>query len=117
VNDHTATPHAASSRLRVRLRTAGVAVLLLGLVCAGAVYWTGMRGSEGMDERLLAGPSRAERHQIGLLYGKFGLRLIDLMDGLKDPGTQAVIIAVVSILIAGVCWYLARVLDQDEDTS
>jgi len=118
VNNHTALPH-ASSRLRAWLRGIGAIVLLLGLVCAGAVYWTGTHGPEGMDgpdERLLEGPSRAERHQVGLLYGKFGLRILDMMNGLKRPGTQAVIVAAVLILIAGGCLYIAHVLDRDDDT-
>jgi hypothetical protein len=118
VNDNTATPH-SSSRLRKRLRAVGVIVLLLGLGAASAVYWTGSRapeGMDGMDDRLLAGPSRAERHQVGLLYGTFGLRVIDMMNGLKDPGAQAVIIAAVSIVIALGCFYIARVSDPDDDT-
>jgi len=106
----------SSSRLRARLRAAGAIVLLLGLTAAGVVYWVGTHGAEGTDERLLEGPSRAERHQIGLLYGRFGLRIIDLMNGLKDPGAQAVLISVVSIAVAVGCFYLAGMLGRDDDT-
>lgn len=125
MNNNTAIPH-DSSRLRARLRGIGVIVLLLGLTAAGVVYWMGTHGPEGpegidgTDERLLAGPSRAERHQVGLLYGKFGLRILDMMNGLKRHGTQAVIVAAALILIAGLiaggCVYIAHVMDRDDDT-
>jgi hypothetical protein len=118
VNNHSTNPH-ASSRLRTRLRAIGAIVLLLGLAGAVAVYWTGSRapeGMDGMDTRLLTEPSRAELHQVELLYGKFGLRMIEMMNGLKHPGTQAVIIAAVSIVIALGCFYLGRVVNHDDDT-
>jgi hypothetical protein len=115
MNNNSTNPH-ASSRLRTRLRAIGVIVLLLGLAGAVAVYWMGSLAMEGTDNRLLAGPSRAELHQVELLYGTFGLRIIEMMNGLKYPGTQAVIIATVSIVIALGCFYLARAMNHDDDT-
>ncbi len=45
---------------------------------------------------------------MAILYGKMGLMISDLADDLKRPGTQAVIIIVVSTLIALYCFFLAR---------
>jgi hypothetical protein len=104
-------------------------VLLLGLAGAGAVYrmgwlgwtvWMGSRGVEGADDRLLAGPSRAERHQVELLYGKFGLRILEMINALERPGTLAVIVAAVLVLIpgliAGLWWSIAHIVDRHDDT-
>jgi len=37
-------------------------------------------------------------------------------DDLKQPGPQAVIIAVASIIVATSCFYFARLLDEDAET-
>jgi flagellar basal body-associated protein FliL len=92
----------------------GVTVLLLGLAAAGVVYWMGTHSGEPTEDELLPGNARAESHQMGLLYGNMGILISQWSDDLKQPGTQAVIIAVVSILIAAGCFYFARLSDEDE---
>jgi len=120
VNHNPAIFH-SSSRLRVRLRAIGAIVLLFGLAGGGAVDWMGWpgwlasRGMEGVDDRFLVGPSRAELHQVELLYGKFGLRILEMINALERPGTRAVNVAAVLILITGLCWYVAHVVDRHDE--
>ena len=105
----------SSRKQQKRLRTIGVAVLLLGLIGAGAVYWIGTHSSEPSEDELLPGNARAETRQMEILYGKMGLLTQELSDNLKQPGTQAFIIATVSILIAAGCFYFARLSDDDTE--
>jgi len=111
VDDQTAGPD-PSSKQRARLRMIGVIVLLLGLGSAGAVYWLGTRSADSSDDPSIAGyadaTSRAESRQMGMLYGKMGVLTEDLCNALKRPGTQAIIIAAISMLIASGCFYFAR---------
>jgi hypothetical protein len=81
-----------------RLRWIGVMVLLLGLASAGTVYWRGTHTGEPTEDELMPGNARAETHQMGL----------------KQPGTQAAIIAGGSILIGAACFYFARLSDVDD---
>ena len=90
-------------------------MLALGLLSAGAVYWIGTHSTEPSEDDLLPGNARAESHQMQLLYGKMGLLTQELSDDLKQPGTQALIIATVSILVAAGCFYFARLSDDDSE--
>ncbi|HLZ53731.1 MAG TPA: hypothetical protein VKS19_04550 [Verrucomicrobiae bacterium] len=104
-------PHRHSKRLRV----IGAVVLLLGLAGAGAVYWIRAHSGEPAEDELLAGNARAESRQMEILYGKMGLLTQELSDDLKQPGTQALLIATISILIAAGCFYFARLEDDDNE--
>ena len=115
VNDPTAGSKPARKRPE-RLRMIGVIVLLLGLVAAGAVYWLGTHSSEPSEDELLPGNARAESRQMEILYGKLGLLTVELSNDLKQPGTQACIIATISILAAAGCFYVARLSDDDSET-
>jgi hypothetical protein len=90
--------------------------LFLGLACAGAVYWAGTHSAEPSEDELLPGNAKAESHQMELLYGKMGLLTMELSDDLKRPGTQALLIASVSILAAAGCFYFARLTDDDAES-
>jgi hypothetical protein len=98
-----------------RLRVIGVVVLVLGLCSAGAVYWIRTHPGEPTEDELLAGNARAESRQMEILYGKMGLLTQELSDDLKQPGTEAFIIATISILIATGCFYFARLEDDDNE--
>jgi hypothetical protein len=111
VNDPNAGPQPFRQRSQ-RLRAIGVTVLLLGLAGAGAVYWFGTHPSGPTEDELLPGNARAESRQMGLLYGNMGVLISEWSDDLKQPGTQAVIIAAGSILVAAGCFYFARLLDD-----
>jgi len=52
-----------------------------------------------------------------MLYGKMGPVIEEWFDDLKQPGTQAEIIVVVSILAGAGCFYFARLLDHDDEPS
>ena len=89
-------------------------VLLLGLAGAGTVYWRGTHTGEPTEAELMPGNARAESHQMGLLYGNMGVLVSQWSDDLKQPGTQAAIIAGGSLLIAAGCFYFARLSDVDD---
>ena len=52
---------------------------------------------------------------MGMLYGKMCPVIEGWFDDLKQPGTQATIIAAVSTLIAAGCFYFARLLAHDDE--
>ena len=93
----------------------GVIVLALGIVGAGIVYWIGTRSPDLSNDLSMLGFNRAETRQMGQLYGKSGLLIQQWTEDLKQPGTQAVLITIFSILTAAVCFYVARLLDVDDE--
>ena len=113
-NDKTSGPHSTSKRA-TRLRMIGVIGLVLGLGSAGVVYWLGTRSPDVMDNLSMVGYNKAQTRQMGMLYGKMGPVIEEWFDDLKQPGTQAEIIAVVSILVAACCFYFARLLGHDNE--
>ena len=113
-NDKTSGPHSISKRA-TRLRMIGIIVLMLGLGSAGVVYWLGTRSPDVMDDLSMVGYNKAQTRQMGMLYGKMGPVIEEWFDDLKQPGTQAEIIAVVSILVAACCFYFARLLGHDNE--
>jgi len=101
------------NREKVRLRLAGVIVLSLGLISAGVLYWARTRDSN-LDQYRDA-QARAESRQMQLLYGTSGSLTEDLTNALKRPANQAIIICVVSGLIATGCFYLGRPFPEHRD--
>jgi hypothetical protein len=61
----------------------------------------------------MLGYDKAEARQVGTLYGQQGVIVQEWSDDLKQPGTQAVIIVVAAALVAGGCFYFARLLEND----
>jgi len=113
--DHPPAGSNLPPRQSKRLRVIGVIVLVLGLLGAGALYWIRTHSGEPTEDELLAGNVRLESHQMGLLYGRMGLLTQELSDDLKQPGTQACLIAAVSVLIAAGCFYFARLEDDNNE--
>jgi hypothetical protein len=104
-----------SFRQRARwLRTIGVIVLALGIGGAGILYWVRSRSPDVSDNLSMAGFNRAETRQMGQLYGKQGLLIEQWSEDLKQPGTQAAILAGFSFLVFTGCFYFARLLDDDD---
>ena len=103
-----------------RLRLIGVIVLALGIGGAGTLYWLGTRSPDLSDELSMQGFNRARQRQMGQLYGKSGLLIDEWSDDLKQPGTQAALVAgfsvVVSVVVFAGCFYFARLLDYDDET-
>jgi hypothetical protein len=113
-NDENPSPESSFKRA-ARLRMIGIIVLVLGLGGAGLVYWLGTRSPDVMDDLSMVGYNKAQTRQMGMLYGKMGPVIEEWFDDLKQPGTQAEIIAVVSTLIAAGCFYFARLLGHDDE--
>jgi hypothetical protein len=78
------------------------------------VYWVGTRSPNLEDDPLMVGYSRPQERNMELLYGKMGRTIEDLTHDLKQPGTQAVLIAGVSVVIAAGCFYFAGPSDAPE---
>jgi hypothetical protein len=116
VNDKTPIPVSISKRRAGRLRIIGVVVILLGMTVAGLVYWQGTRDPDLSNHLSMQGFNHAERRQMARLYGKSGLLIDEWVDDLKQPGTQAVLIAGFSALVFAGCFYFARLLDYDDET-
>jgi len=93
---------------RQRLKIIGVIVLVLGLSSAGFVYWLGTHSANIKDDLSMVGYSRAQTRQMENLYGKMGPMIDDSVGLLKQPATQAVIIASVSVVMAVGCFLFDR---------
>ena len=89
--------------------------MLLGIVGAGIVYWLGTRSPDLSGDLSMTGYDKPERRQMAMLYGKQGQLIEDWSNDLKQPGTQAVIIIVAAVLVAGGCFYFARLWDYDDE--
>jgi hypothetical protein len=104
---------ATARRRGRRYRIGAGVILLLGAISAGLVYWLGSRGQGSLDDPSMIGFNRATDHQMAYLYGKQGELVEDLIDLLKQPGTQAVLIVVATALIAAGCFFFARMLEYE----
>jgi hypothetical protein len=102
-----------SKRPPRQLKIIGIIVLLLGIIGAGIIYWLGTRSADLSDDPSMAGYDKPEERQMAILYGKQGELIEDWSNDLKQPGTQAVIFVAVTALVAGVCFYFARLTDDD----
>lgn len=114
MNDKISDPLSSSRRRARQLRIIGVIVLLLGIGGAGVVYW--LRPPEVPDDSSMTGYNRAETRQMEMLYGKQGRLIEDLANDLKQPGTQAILIAVASAVIAAGCFHFARLTEVANET-
>jgi hypothetical protein len=100
-----------------RLRIIGVSMLLLGGIGAGWIYWSGMRSVALMDDPAMLGFNRAKRWQMGVMFGDMGSLFDDLSDDLKQPSTQAILIAAASLFIAAGCFLFARMLEAGDQAN
>ena len=96
-----------------RARIIGSTIGLAGIIAAGVVYWRGTQGPDFTEDASMVGYDRGARRQVGILYGKFGELTEDLSDELKKPGTQAILIIVVSAGISFGCFCFARLLENE----
>jgi hypothetical protein len=90
-------------------------VLLLGIFGADAVYWLGMRSPDLSNNPLIGGNEKAEARQMGILYGNQALWIKRWTDELKKPGAQAILTVAAGALVAGGCFYVARLLDHYDE--
>jgi hypothetical protein len=115
VNDRTPGPVSPFKRRSRRLRMTGIVVLALGIAGAGVLYWLRTRSPDVSDDLSMVGFNRAEQRQMGQLYGKQGQLIEQWSDDLKQPGTQAILIAGFSVVVFAGCFYFARLLDYDDE--
>jgi hypothetical protein len=108
-------PVSAPKRRARRLWLAGIITLIAGLIAAGIVYWLGTRPPDLSNDLSMVGYSRPVERQMQMLYGKQGELVEDWSDDLKQPGTQSVIIIMTAVLVAGCCFYFARLMDYDDE--
>ena len=109
-------PPASSSRQSARLRMTGIIVLVLGLGGAALVYCMGSPAEEDSS----ADPSTAAAYKNGLRnteenFGSTGVIVNDLWADLGHPGVQAILIIAGTSLVAGGCFYFARLLDDRDE--
>jgi len=104
---------AAIPRAR-QLRITGLLVLVLGVTGACLFYWIAARAAAPTMDELFPGYSRNRSRQVGILMGSMVVTMMQLLDTLKDPFTEAVIIAVVAALVALIFFRLASVTDQPD---
>ena len=113
-DDKSVCPVPTSKRRSRQLRQIGLFALFLGVLAAGMIYWLGNRDTSLADKPSMQGFNRAERRQMGQLYGKSGLLIDEWSDEIKQPGTQAALLAGFSVAVFAACFYFARLLDFDD---
>jgi hypothetical protein len=101
----------------------GIAVLLIGLACAGGGYLTGENrvarhsaarpavDSESRDDTLSFEGSKTSSRSTEIYFGKVGVLFLTWFhrwEGLEDFQRSAVIIAVCSVLGASICFLAAH---------
>jgi hypothetical protein len=114
-NNKTPGPVSSANRRARALRITAIIVLLLGILSEGVVYWLGTRSADTSDDPSMWVNEKAQARQEGILFGKQSVLIQELSDDLKRPGTQAMIIIGTAALIAGGCFYFARLLEQHDE--
>lgn len=102
-------PAAVRRRVR-RYRLAALVILVLGLAGAAVVYWVRSRQVDIPDDPAMLGFDRATERQLGVLYGKQGQLIEALNNWVKQPGTQALLVAAAAAIVASVLFQASRVL-------
>jgi hypothetical protein len=108
---------------RLVVNRLGIFILLLGVVCAGTVYWTGKNGlasrSHGWetvdngsrDDTLSFEDSKTSSRSTEMNFGKVGV-LVSIWfrrwEGLEDFERLAIMIEVSSLLGASTCFLIAN---------
>jgi hypothetical protein len=105
---------AVLNREKARLRLAGIVILLIGLISAGLLYCLGTRAENTGVDQYQDAVTHSESRQMQLLYGTSGGIVADILNGLKRPGNQALLVLVIGGIIAAGCFYLGRPLSEDD---
>lgn len=108
-------PPEPARRAGFTLRIIGTVILVLGLGGAGLSYWLSAPTDDLSDEVLSSSNSKAMQRTIEVNVGKMGVFVATLSEDWQDPATRAMVIAVVSILLASGCFYLALLQARDHD--
>jgi hypothetical protein len=97
-----------SSLKRRRLRVVAALVLVIGVAGACLFYWIQTRAAGPTMDDLMPGCMRWRERQMGIVMGSLGKRMMEWRDALKEPRTQAIIIAALSALVAVALFRVAR---------
>jgi hypothetical protein len=114
-NAPSPSPDSATRRRARLLRIAAAFVLVLGIFGADLVYWLGTRSAVVSDDPSMLGNEKAEARQAEILYGKQAGLIQEWTDDLKRPGTQAFIVVMMAVLVAGGCVYFAHLLESSHE--
>jgi hypothetical protein len=88
----------------------------MGIAGAGLIYWEQVRHATATIDELLPDSSRANRRQMGILYGTAGAMTVDLEESVRRPGTQMVLVLGACAALAGLCFQIARSYDEDDES-
>jgi hypothetical protein len=105
----------SSLKPSARFRVAATLVLVLGVAGAGLFYGIRSRAAGPTMDDLMPGYSRKRARQMGIMMGDLGMAMMGWMDALKEPSTQAIIIAAVSVLAALALFRVAWLLDRPHE--
>jgi hypothetical protein len=112
------------------LRTVGVAVLVLGLIAASMVFWSGEKRSETRlpdgqtldlggswkDGTLSSEDLKGSSRTMEMNFGKVAVLLtnwLHRLEGLQPPQQLAIAIATISSLVAISCFLVAKRLPRE----
>lgn len=111
VDGQNARPVTPFTQWARRLRITSVVLLLAGTAIAGAIYAFGTGPVESDDPAMIA-QDKIDSRQVAQMYGDVGLLERNWANDLKQPGTQAVIIFVITAVVAGGGLFVARFLER-----
>ena len=101
-----------------RLRITGWIVLASGLVVATLFYVIAIRTADpSLDDVHALGYQRSLQHGMGVMMGHFGVLLTEWQEAVSSPAGEALIIVIVTALLAAYFFRVAWVLDEDERQS
>ncbi len=98
-----------------RFRVIALVVVTVGVGGAYLLYWMQTRGAGPTMDDLMPGYTRKRERQMGIMMGSLGMTMMEWMDALKEPRTQAIIIAAVATLAALALLRVASLLDRPHD--
>jgi hypothetical protein len=96
-----------------RLRVVGLAVLVAGVLGAGIFYLAASHAGDRSMDDLLPGYTRSQNRQIGALMGNFGVTMLDWQETLRQPGAEAILLALAAALVARLCYRAAEVQEYN----
>ena len=97
-----------------RTRQLGAVILFASLLAAGALYRSETRSAETPEGQLLAGYDRQRDHDMGLLYGRGGRDLMNVLESINSPTGHALLTIGGGVFVALMCFSRARLVEDDQ---
>ena len=92
-------------------------VLVASLLGAAGLYWSESRSADTAEGQLLAGYDRQRNHDMGVMYGRGGRDIMNALNDLESPLGHAILMIAAGLIGARVCFYRARLVEDDERSS